>query len=86
MRLAIAGNVVVPAVLLLEEHGFAVVRMSDPSGETWTAQRGTIELSGEDPVQLLGLAALADARGENWHATDQQIDDVMRRFGLDSET
>ena len=86
MRLAIAGNVVVPAVLLLEERGFAVVRQDDASGEVWSAKRGSTELSAQDPVQLLGLAAIVDGRGENWSATDLQIHDVMRRFGLGTAT
>ena len=30
--------------------------------EQWTATRGDVQLSGEGPLQLLGLASLAEAR------------------------
>jgi len=35
----------------------------------------------EDPILLLGVIALAEARGEDWRATDEQIEDFVARFG-----
>ena len=83
LKIAAAGNVVVPAVLALESQGFAVTCNRGESRETWTASRGDLQASGEDPVQVLGLVALLLSRGESWPASDGDIADVTRRFALD---
>jgi hypothetical protein len=67
-RLVSAGNVLVPAILLLEREGWRVEH--DPSREvtTWTARRGSTELAADDPLELVALAAISDA-----HVTDHRI-------------
>ena len=82
MRLFAAANTLVPAILLLEERGFSVEKRLAGSDELWVARKESLELVAEDPLQLLGLTALAEARGEAWRATDEQIDDVIARFHL----
>jgi hypothetical protein len=81
MRLASAGNVEVPAILLLEEWGY-VLATKAPGPEGWIARRGDTELIADGPLELLGLAALVGARGEEWRATDVQIADALARFGM----
>ena len=75
-------DVEIPAILLLEDRGYAVTVTRSEDVERWTATRGDVELSGEDPLQLLGLASLAEARGPSWRATDEQILDTLARFGI----
>lgn len=82
MRLASAGNVVVPAILLLEERGYVIEVHRSPASELWTARRGDIELVGDDPIELLGLASLAEARGDAWRATDEEITSILERYRM----
>lgn len=79
-----AGNVDVPAYLTLLQRGYAVrCKMSDDgTEELWIAENSTTELRADDPVALLGLAALVESRGTDWKASDEQIDEFLKRFGL----
>jgi hypothetical protein len=69
--------------LLLEDRGYTVTVRHSKDLEQWTATRGDVELLGESPLQLLGLANLAKARGPSWRATDEQVRDTLARFGID---
>jgi hypothetical protein len=82
MRLAAAGNVEVPAILLLEDRGYVITVTRADDAETWTARRGDLELVGNGPLELLGLANLAEALGPSWRATDEQIERTLARFGI----
>ena len=82
MRLAAAGNVEIPAILLLEARGYTIAVARPEGTEHWTATRGNVALSGESPLQLLGLASLAEARGASWPATDDQVRDATARFAI----
>jgi hypothetical protein len=82
MRLAAAGNVLVPAIVLLEERGYSISFARTGATEHWTARRGETELLAEDPLALLGLAGLVEARGSEWPATDEQITQTLARFKI----
>ena len=82
MKLATAGNVMVPAILLLEERGYVVETEPRSTSWQWSARRGDVELVGDDPIALLGLATLAEARGEAWRATDEEIRSVLGRYRM----
>jgi hypothetical protein len=85
-RLVAGANVLVPAILLLEEHGWSVEHHAEDTASAWRAGRDDIALVADDPLQLLALAVIADRRGAAWRATDAQIDDVLLRMHLaDSE-
>jgi hypothetical protein len=83
MRLSSAGDVLVPAILLLEEREYVVSIIRTERFEQWTAKRGDIELVGDSPIELLGLASLADARGAAWPATDEEVHTTLTRFRID---
>lgn len=83
-RIDSAGNTLVPAILVLEDRGFVVTRNTDGETETWRARRGDTEAVGDDPLQLLGLVALLDARGQDWKASDIELEGAVRRFNLES--
>ena len=76
-HMAQAGNTVVPAILAIESLGYVVAAADDRV----TAHRDGDEFSAEDPVALLGLIRLVELRSWDWHATDAQIDQTLRRFG-----
>jgi hypothetical protein len=81
-----AGNTLVPAVLALESKGYCVswTRQNDHD-ETWFAEGPLGRFLGDDPLELLGLIAMREIRGENWRATDGQIDEFMNRYDPDSK-
>ena len=77
-----AGNVVVPAFLTLQQRGYTVRREQQADGgQTWVAENGTVELRSEDPVTLLALAAIAETRGEQWRASDREIQTFLDEYG-----
>ena len=82
-QIATAGNTVVPALLALEDLGFTVSVERGAAGEFFRAARGAETYVGEDPVAVLGLVKLIETRGWGWQAGDMEIDEVLRRYGLD---
>lgn len=72
-----AGSTVVPAILVLRALGYVVEQHSD----TFSATAGSARFSADDPVAVLGLVKLAEAR-RPWQATDSEIDDVLAEFDL----
>ena len=76
-EIAQAGNTVVPAILTLERLGFTV---SQHNGSFAASAEGS-RFVAEDPVALLGLIKLAEAR-RPWRASDAEIDDVLNRYDL----
>jgi hypothetical protein len=83
-----AGSVVFPAYLALLKRGYAV-RCEKPldgeDGEIWIAESNTTRLTADDVVVLLGLAALVEARGENWRASDAEVQAFLVSSGFEAE-
>jgi hypothetical protein len=82
VRLATAANVLVPCILLLEERGYVVTLSRTGNAEHWTAKRGATELVGNDPIELLAIATLSEARGASWRAPDEEVTSTLARFGI----
>ena len=78
MRLVTAANVFTPAYLTILDKGYAVQKRGE---DLLIATRGDDTFIAEDPILLLGLIAVGEARGENWQATDGEIDDFIGKFG-----
>jgi hypothetical protein len=74
-----SATTVVPAILALEALGFQLT-FDTESGDC-LARRGDEAYSGEDPVWVLGLVKLAEVRGRDWSASDEDIDATLKRFG-----
>ena len=72
-----AGDTVVPAILVLESLGYLV----EQHGDRFTAKAGSARFSAEDPLAVLGLVKLAEAR-RPWRATEAEIDEALSRFSL----
>jgi hypothetical protein len=75
-----AGNTVVPAILALERLGFTVAIERTGDDEEVRATRGDESYLADDPVAVLGLVKLIEVRGWDWSPTDEEIDEVLRRF------
>jgi len=81
-RIAAAGNTVVPALLALEQLGFAIEVRDGLAGQTVVAVRDDEEYIGDDPVAVLGLIKLIELRRWDWNATDQEIEAARQKYLL----
>lgn len=79
MKIASMANVEVPAILALESMGFTITsRVVNADQEmVWTASDNSDEYIAEDPLSLLGLVKLHEVRGDNWKASDDEIDTYL---------
>ncbi len=77
MHIASAANLFTPAYLTIVAKGYAVRR----EGDLLVASKGRDTFIAEDPIVLLGVIVVGECRGENWQATDAQIDDFVAAFG-----
>ena len=79
MLIGSGANTMVPAVLALREKGYTVRRVkAEDSREVWHAERQGLELIADDPLSLLGLAAMHETRGDNWKAEDEEIESFLK--------
>ena len=78
--IATAGSVLVPAYLVLRGKGYRITRVVEENVETWRAMKPGEEFIAEDPLSLLGLVSLYEARGPAWRAEDAEIDDFFEQF------
>jgi hypothetical protein len=78
--IAAAGNTEVPAFLTLIELGYSVDRIDRDGEEYWIAKKGRLQLMADCPLELLGLSLLRSERGPRWQATDNEIDEFLKRF------
>lgn len=81
-KIGAAGNVIVPAYLALKQRGYTVT--CSEGGSCWRAISHECEFIGEDPIVLLGLVALYETRGSAWKASDEEIEDFMKQFDLET--
>ncbi len=81
MKISAAGNTEVPAYLVLLELGYEI-SVKDLADRTqfWTATKGNTQVSGEGPLELLGLVKLVECRGEDWKANDNEIEDFVSKY------
>ena len=77
MQISLAANTMAPAYLAILSKGFVVTT----SGDMMVAEKGQHRFVAEEPVSLLGLIALAEVRGEEWQASDDEIAAFLRNFG-----
>ena len=76
MWITAAGNTEVPAYLVLIARGYEV----SWDGDLWWAQQGQNSFSAGGPLELLGLVTMAENRGVNWCATDQEIEAFLMKY------
>jgi len=80
-RIVSAGNTEVPAYLVLVSKGFAVrnePELNDDQKECWFAEKAGDQFVGDSPLQLLGLVAMHEARGQEWMASDAEVDAFLQ--------
>ncbi len=72
-----AGNVEVPAYLVLIEKGYEVRCDGD---ERWTARKGDSVFGGAGPIEVLGIVCMYENRGKDWKASDEAIDNFLQKY------
>jgi hypothetical protein len=83
VKIAGAANVEVPSYLALHAKGYEVTVVRRATGEeTWHAEKDDNRFSAEGLVELLGVVGMFEIRGDNWKASDDQIDEFMRRYNI----
>ena len=81
MKISAAGNTEAPSYGCLLEKGYNVIVVDSVCGKSIViARRGDIELVGNSMLELLGLAALADFKGDDWQASDKLLDDYLSKI------
>ena len=81
INLTAAGNVFAPALAVLRKLGFKVTLLAQASQsaeQLFQAERPGLRLRAEDPLLLLGLAKLIEARGADWKPTDAEVEDFLK--------
>ncbi len=82
-RIVSAGNTEVPTYLVLISKGFAVRNESNPTDsekESWLAEKAGEQFVGDSPLQLLGLVAMHEERGQDWMASDAEVEAFLKTF------
>ncbi|RZI59647.1 MAG: hypothetical protein EOP37_10745 [Rubrivivax sp.] len=79
LHLVAAANTSAPALATLHRKGYTVSRV----GDEYRAERADRCLSADDPLQLLGLAAILDERGKDWQPSDDEIQALLELEGID---
>jgi hypothetical protein len=74
-RIASAGNVLAPALAEVVAAGYRVEVSLD--GSEWQAIGPQANLTATDPLSLLGLVRLFEARGGEWRPTDQEVESLL---------
>ncbi|MGS5088010.1 hypothetical protein ACVC7V_16115 [Hydrogenophaga sp. A37] len=75
LTIASAGNVLPAALATLRQLGYVVTLMNN--GRLCKAENGTQTLVAEDPLLLLGLVKLQEARGNEWAPTETEVENYL---------
>ena len=77
-----AGNVLIPACLVLRAKGYRVSRSYLGSGlsEWWEADKPGERFSAENPIALLGIVAIYEVRGLDWQANETEFDSMHELY------
>jgi hypothetical protein len=79
VNLSAAGNIVVPAYLALLAKGYVVSCQRADHSEMWIAEGANGRFTADNPITLLGVVGIAETRGENWRASDSEIDAFLKK-------
>ena len=80
--LAAAGNVVIPAILTLRQLVYTVETGGKSDNQAFIAKKNGYSFYADDPITILGLIKIFETRGEEWMASDDEIETVGREYHL----
>jgi len=70
LRIRIAGNTEIPCFSAIKAKGYnvALTHYKDSEYSDWSAEKDNRLFSATNPVELLGLIAMWEMRGDDWRA------------------
>jgi hypothetical protein len=80
MKIASSGNVEVPSYLCLIQQGYEVSFVDNDEGRMYIARGHNIEFVAASMLELLGLISIVSLRGNNWQASDKEIEAFIKKF------
>lgn len=81
MRIVASVNTEVPSWLALKEQGWEIKKIdSVGSKKLWVATKNGTDFIGGNPIELMGLIAMYEARGEQWQAEAEQIEEYQEKY------
>ena len=81
MKVSAAGNTEVPAYLVLKDIATDIEVVDDEDKtQTWKVKVKGVLFSGASPLEVLGLVKMYETRGNEWHASDLEIEDFVKNF------
>jgi hypothetical protein len=80
MRLASAGNVIIPAIKTIGELGYKY--SIEKEGDLCSAEKDGNTFVAEDPIAVLGLIKMYEVQGNQWQVSDEEIATISRKYNL----
>ena len=80
MKIAAAANVEIPAYLSIKQKGYSVRWEKETKRECWYAEKNDKIFIADCPIELLGVINVFEFRGENWQASDAEVDEFLKEY------
>lgn len=81
MRIVSSINTEVPAWLTLKDQGWQVKKIESVGCKNlWLASKNGTDYIGSNPIELMGLIAMHEARGGVWQAEAEQIEAFRQQY------
>ena len=85
MKIASAGNTIVPVYLSIKELGYSITVKKLSDGESlWSAIKDDYKFIGNDPLEVLALIKMHEVRGDSWQASDSEIENFLDLYEKNS--
>ncbi len=79
--IANAGNTEIPCHLVIKYLGYELSRTNaGKENELWIAENVDVRFVASNQLELLGLIYMRTIRGQNWKASDLEIDKFLDRY------
>jgi hypothetical protein len=86
LSIRVAGNTIAPCAAVIVAKGYAVSHYySESEMPIWDAEKDGRRFSADSAEALLGLIAMWEQRGDDWHIKDDEWASFKRLLGDDDE-
>lgn len=87
-KIAVAGNTINPALLILQNKGYEIglePNKNENEYETWWAEKENRLFIANDALTLLGLVSIWENRGENWQTKENELWLIDKFYNLNDQ-
>lgn len=78
VSISTSGNAETAAFAVLLQKGFSVQSSALLGEPLLVAEKDEQEYRGQSALEILGLISVIEARGENWHPVDPEVDQLVQ--------